>query len=613
MIILKTKKKPYTSAFSNAIWSFRGMLKNAPFSFILIALELPINVFMAWSGIYLPSLVIAEVTKQQSLQHAAFKVGTFIAFMLFAAILQLFFYNISQAFLTKYRFQKISELDKKSTGSLFFQVYEKKEIRDLYDRASFAIQMNNNKLPLCDMPQCSLKLIENVICYCLFGTVISFVSPWLILILTIAPIVNLLCARAYRQWEYNHRSNWTDIDSKLRYIQNKPSDFSASKDIRIYGMAHWFQQIYTDLSKERVLWEQKLSMRNFLSQIANLIVILLRDSFAYVMLIAMILKGEISIDQFVLYFAAISNFATYIGNIITEWNNIHTASLNVCDFREYMDLPEQDGTKEANIQEHLKTAPEITFDHVSFRYDGAKEDTLQDIHFTIHSGEKVALVGLNGAGKTTLVKLLCGLYLPTKGDIRINGISVRKFSRNDYYRLLSPVFQDVQTAFFSLAETVCSQIGTCEDSAKAEQCLRLAGLGKKLDSLPEGIHTKLDKQINENGIELSGGELQKLLLARALYKDAPILVLDEPTAALDPIAENEIYLQYHQMTKTKTSLFISHRLASTQFCDRILYLQNGKIAEEGTHAELISLGGEYSKLYEMQSCWYQKDYKGGIE
>lgn len=610
---MKTKKKPYTSAFSNAIWSFRGMLKNAPFSFILIALEVPINVFMAWSGIYLPSLVIAEVTKQQSLQHAAFKVGTFIAFMLFAAILQLFFRNISQAFLDKYRFQKISELDKKSTGSLFFQVYEKKEIRDLYDRASFAIQMNNNKLPLCDMPQCSLKLIENVICYCLFGTVISFVSPWLILILTIAPIVNLLCARAYRQWEYNHRSNWTDIDSKLRYIQNKPSDFSASKDIRIYGMAHWFQQIYTDLSKERGLWEQKLSMRNFLSQIANLIVILLRDSLAYVMLIAMILKGEISIDQFVLYFAAISNFATYIGNIITEWNNMHTASLNVCDFREYMDLPEQDGTKEANVQEHLKTAPEITFDHVSFRYDGAKEDTLQDIHFTIRSGEKVALVGLNGAGKTTLVKLLCGLYLPTKGDIRINGISVRKFSRNDYYRLLSPVFQDVQTAFFSLAETVCSQIGTCEDSAKAEHCLRLAGLGKKLDSLPEGIHTKLDKQINENGIELSGGELQKLLLARALYKDAPILVLDEPTAALDPIAENEIYLQYHQMTKTKTSLFISHRLASTQFCDRILYLQNGKIAEEGTHAELISFGGEYSKLYEMQSCWYRKDYKGGIE
>lgn len=610
---MKTKKKPYTSAFSNAIWSFRGMLKNAPFSFILIALEVPINVFMAWSGIYLPSLVIAEVTKQQSLQHAAFKVGTFIAFMLFAAILQLFFRNISQAFLDKYRFQKISELDKKSTGSLFFQVYEKKEIRDLYDRASFAIQMNNNKLPLCDMPQCSLKLIENVICYCLFGTVISFVSPWLILILTIAPIVNLLCARAYRQWEYNHRSNWTDIDSKLRYIQNKPSDFSASKDIRIYGMAHWFQQIYTDLSKERGLWEQKLSMRNFLSQIANLIVILLRDSLAYVMLIAMILKGEISIDQFVLYFAAISNFATYIGNIITEWNNMHTASLNVCDFREYMDLPEQDGTKEANVQEHLKTAPEITFDHVSFRYDGAKEDTLQDIHFTIRSGEKVALVGLNGAGKTTLVKLLCGLYLPTKGDIRINGISVRKFSRNDYYRLLSPVFQDVQTAFFSLAETVCSQIGTCEDSVKVEQCLRLAGLGKKLDSLPEGIHTKLDKQVNQNGIELSGGELQKLLLARALYKDAPILVLDEPTAALDPIAENEIYLQYHQMTKTKTSLFISHRLASTQFCDRILYLQNGKIAEEGTHAELISFGGEYSKLYEMQSCWYRKDYKGGIE
>ena len=220
-------------------------------------------------------------------------------------------------------------------------------------------------------------------------------------------------------------------------------------------------------------------------------------------------------------------------------------------------------------------------------------------------------MGANGAGKTTLVKLLCGLYMPTSGEVRIDGVPVGDFTREEYYKLFSPVFQDVQTAFFSLAETVACDLGDRVDKARAESCMRRAGLGRKLDSLPLGVDTRLDKQVNKDGIALSGGEAQKLMMARALYKDAPVLVLDEPTAALDPIAENEIYLQYRDMTQGKTSLFISHRLASTRFCDRILFLKDGRIIEAGSHDELIALGGEYAKLYEIQSCWYRDDYKGG--
>ena len=174
--------------------------------------------------------------------------------------------------------------------------------------------------------------------------------------------------------------------------------------------------------------------------------------------------------------------------------------------------------------------------------------------------------------------------------------------------MFSPVFQEIKTTFFSLAENVSGQPCQKMDKFRAEQCMRLAGLGDKIDTLPQGADTKLDKQVHKDGIELSGGELQKLMLARALYKDAPVLVLDEPTAALDPIAENNIYQQYHNFTKAKTSLFISHRLASTQFCDRILYLKDGAVTEEGTHDELIALGGEYSERYEKQSCWYREDY-----
>ena len=603
------KNRPYRSALDNALWSFREILKQAPVCFLLMALEVPLNVCLSFTEVYLPALVVAEFTGGAPLSRMAFRVGMVILLMLTANVLRTFSKGLSQTYyLTKYRFQKNMEVNRKSM-TCFFQNYESKDIRELGDRATLATQQWNGVQPVSDVPSRSMKLVENLLCYLLFGSVISFVSPLLVPILTIAPAVNWFCARAYRNWEYAHRDKWTDIDHRLWYVQGETADFRAGKDIRIYGCAGWFRQIYSDLCARRAFWNRQLIWRSFLSRIADLFVILLRDGAAYALLIKMTLAGELTVDRFLLYFSAISMFASFIGNIITEWNGIRATSLDLCDYRKYLDLPEQDGTGEADVTKLLGTAPEITFEHVSFRYEGAHSDTLQDLNLTLNSGEKVALVGLNGAGKTTLVKLLCGLYLPTEGDIKINGISVRKFRRKDYYRLFAPVFQDVQTGFFSLAETVSGQIGEGTDFRRAGQCLELAGLGEKLRSLPQGIHTKLDKQLYADGIALSGGEAQKLMLARALYKDAPVLVLDEPTAALDPVAENQIYLQYQEMTQKKTSLFISHRLASTQFCDRILYLKDGQVAEEGTHQELIALGGEYAGLYEKQSCWYKCEKK----
>ncbi len=603
------KNRPYRSTLDNALWSFREILKQAPVCFLLMALEVPLNVCLSFTEVYLPALVVAEFTGGAPLSRMAFRVGMVILLMLTANVLRTFSKGLSQTYyLTKYRFQKNMEVNRKSM-TCFFQNYESKDIRELGDRATLATQQWNGVQPVSDVPSRSMKLVENILCYLLFGSVISFVSPLLVPILTIAPAVNWFCARAYRNWEYAHRDKWTDIDHGLWYVQGETADFRAGKDIRIYGCAGWFRQIYSDLCARRAFWNRQLIWRSFLSRIADLFVILLRDGAAYALLIKMTLAGELTVDRFLLYFSAISMFASFIGNIMTEWNGIRATSLDLCDYRKYLDLPEQDGTGEADVTKLLGTAPEITFEHVSFRYEGAHSDTLQDLNLTLNSGEKVALVGLNGAGKTTLVKLLCGLYLPTEGDIKINGISVRKFRRKDYYRLFAPVFQDVQTGFFSLAETVSGQIGEGTDFRRAGQCLELAGLGEKLRSLPQGIHTKLDKQLYADGIALSGGEAQKLMLARALYKDAPVLVLDEPTAALDPVAENQIYLQYQEMTQEKTSLFISHRLASTQFCDRILYLKDGQVAEEGTHQELIALGGEYAGLYEKQSCWYKCEKK----
>ncbi len=599
---------PYTSILSNILWSIRKQLEYSPSVFYMQMLRVPLNVGLAWSGIYLPFLVVAEVTGNRGFSHSLVYIGGLLLAILCATILKSIFDRLMDAKETLHRCHISYELNKKSMGC-FYQIYEKKEMLDLGERARQATEMWDGVQPTKDMTRHAWDFVESVLCYVLFGTVISFVSPWLLLLLTLAPAVNWFCVKLYQKWEYKNRSNWMEIDRKLDYIQWKTADFAVAKDIRIYGMATWMEQMYRMLSKEYMAWDKKRIIREYLSHLADLIVILLRDGAAYVILVLMTWEGKITVDQFVLYFAAISSFATWIGNILNKWNQMRHTSLRLCDLREYLEYPDRDGKRRINPDDYKENAPEIRFDHVCFRYDGEERDTLHDICITIKKGEKIALVGLNGAGKTTLVKLLCGLYQPTKGEIYMDGVPVSQICKEDYYKLIAPVFQQVKAAFFSLAETVSCRGEEQTDFARAEECIRQAGLSKKLSSLPKGIHTKLDKQVNQDGTELSGGELQKLMLARALYKDAPVLVLDEPTAALDPIAESEIYKNYKDMTEGKSALFISHRLASTRFCDRILYLKDGQIYEEGTHDSLILAGGEYAELYKLQSCWYQAGEK----
>ncbi len=608
----KDKKKPSHGLLSNGLWSAKMLIRYSPAAFFLFALNVPINIASQYLDIYLPSLVVSEVTEGHALERALKTVGLCMLAVLFLHLLHSVLDILKNAHLSFYRCRCSNLLEKKNL-SLFYEILERKEVADLRNRAGEATWMNNGMQPLSDIVRNFFGIIENVLGYLFFGTVISFVSPWLLPLLTLSPLVQIYAAKRYNKWDLGTRAERSDNDGKLWYVFHLADDFGAGKDIRIYGMAGWLGEVIKELEGIAMDWNREAMKHALWTWLPELFVILLRDGAAYGILISLYLKGGMSVDRFVLYFAAISSFAGWIGGIIGCFNGMRGANNSICDFRDYVSYPEPSCEVTAHAEDHLTKAPEIRFENVTYRYPGAEKDTIQDLSFTLQSGEKLALVGLNGAGKTTLVKLLCGLYRPTSGRILVDGVPQTAFETKDYYRLISPVFQDVRTAFFSLAETVSGRRLEDTDIALAEKCMRQAGLSEKIDSLPDGIRTKLDKRLNRNGTELSGGEKQKLMLARALYKNAPILVLDEPTAALDPIAESKIYQEYRQMCEDKTSVFISHRLASTSFCDRILLLEEGQIIEEGSHWELLQKGGEYARLFEMQSCWYQEDYEGGAE
>ncbi len=601
------KKKPYKSVLSNTLWSWGEMLRHAPAAFLSELTVSIIAIGTTMIDLYLPSVVVREASEGFSLRHAVLAVGGLVLISQLFEVVSMFIGQFKYVVGQKYRNYLSGRVDEK-TAAIYYELTERQRTRVLREQANRSTQMWYGAVPAVDLPNHAIGLFKNSILWFLCGGIVSLVSPWLIPVLTLGPVVNWLASRIYQRWEYSIREQVETVGRKLEYITFLPGNFGAAKDIRIYGLAGWFRRLYRDIKAESVGMRKRRLWREFLVRIADLLLILIRDGAAYALLIVMTARGEMSPDRFVLCFGAISSFAGFIGGIVSSFNGMRQTSLVICDLREYLDLPDRDGTGEAKAED-VKSGPQIVFDKVCYRYEGAEEDTIHDLSLTIRPCEKIALVGENGTGKTTLVKLLCGLYQPTSGEIRVNGHPVGEYRTADYYTLFSPVFQDIRTSVFTLAETVSGAWESETDLSRAEACMRIAGLGEKIDSLPLGIHTPLDKQVNEDGIELSGGELQKLMLARAMYKDAPVLVLDEPTAALDPLAENAVYQNYNEMSAGKTSVFISHRLASCRFCDRILCLDGGRIVESGTHAELMKRGGKYAGMYEMQSVWYREGGK----
>lgn len=454
-------------------------------------------------------------------------------------------------------------------------------------------------------------LMTSCIGFIVYLALLTNLNLWLAALVAATTAVSYFASKRINEWGYLHRSEELELTKRIEYANKTATSREFAKDIRMFGLRGWLEDLWGSTMRLYSAFCAKRERKYIWANIIDIVLTFLRNGIAYAFLIGITVKNGLPASQFLLYFAALSGFAQWVVEILDKLSVMHKQSLDISTIREFLDWDEP---FDLNGGERIAFEPnkqyEIRLDDVSFRYPKADKDTLSHINLTVHPGEKLAIVGLNGAGKTTLVKLVCGFLDPTEGRILLNGEDIRKFNRNDYYALFSAVFQE----FSVLDVTVKENVAQCVDGideTRVWQCIDKAGLTEKIKSLPKGIETHLGRRVFKDGVEFSGGQTQRLMLARALYKNAPILVLDEPTAALDPIAENDIYQKYNEMTHGRTSFFISHRLASTRFCDRIIFVDGGKIAEEGTHDELLKNGGGYAYMFEVQSKYYRSDNQDG--
>lgn len=398
---------------------------------------------------------------------------------------------------------------------------------------------------------------------------------------------------------------------KEGYITAQATDSAAGKDIRIYHLIDWFLEKYDASLKEMGRIYGIIHDWYLFRNLSHAFLQLVMDGAAFGILAYMLAGGGITAAEFVFYVGLVSGFSLYFEGTLRQVMSFNNTSASISYLREFLEVEDGwnrgEGVGEAKMRQMRKRPVKVEFRNVSFTYPGSEKPTLKNINVVIRPGEKIALIGLNGAGKTTLVKLMCGFYHPTEGEILINDIPIEQFNREEYYSLVSVLFQDSTMLALSLDENLTGQNAGEIDREQLERALKLSNFASVYEKLPDQGKTLLVREINQNATDFSGGEKQRLLFARTLYLNTPLVILDEPTAALDPIAENELYLNYGKSMENKTSVYISHRLSSTRFCDRILLLEHGEIVEEGTHEGLLAGNTRYAELFEVQSQYYREE------
>ncbi len=451
-----------------------------------------------------------------------------------------------------------------------------------------------------------ISILSSFLCFIVYALMMTALNPFLLLIVLLTTTISYLVDRYTSGHYHRHIEEWAEHNRRYAYSNRDVNQPQYAKDTRLFDLRPCIDELRECSIQDSIKLKKRANAVELVSTATGLLTTFLRNGIAYIYLIGMVLNDGMSVSEFAFFFGTVTGVSGYVSRILSNFAQLHEQNLDICHVREVLEYPEvfkfEDGKP---LQFDINISHTITLEEVNFTYPNAESPTLENINMTLHPGEKLAIVGLNGAGKTTLVNILCGFLDPTRGRVLLDGIDIREYDRRDYYNLFTALFQHHFILAGSMALNISQSAGEI-DMGKVKQCAEKAGIAQKIESLPNGYDTNLNRDVYLDATELSGGEIQKLLLARALYKNAPFLVLDEPTAALDPIAESEMYQKYNEISRERSSVYISHRLASTRFCDRIILLDGKSIAEEGTHEELIAKNGRYAELFAVQSKYYKE-------
>lgn len=596
------KQKPAHSLGQNLIYMVSLAWKQRC-SVILLAVAMAVvAILLSLTQLFIVPSILGAVEVNVSAAELTTVILLFTGVLILLRAAQSYFSSCSQFGRIEVRLLIGSMIQNKALTMSYPDILDQ-NVRKKMDKASMLVTSNSAATEA--IWTTLVNLLENVVEFLIFLSLLAVLNPLMIIAVLATTLVSFSVSNYLNGWGYRHREEEAEYSRRMNYLSEKSRDYTLAKDVRIFGMQEWIEDVYNSMLRLYRSFLARGERVYIWGNIIDVILAFMRNGIVYVFLMGGVLQGEMSAPQFVLYFNTVNLFTSGIGKIMTDLAVLRKQSLDICAVREFLEYPETFQMEQGiPIKPNLNIPYQIELQDVSFRYPEAEKDTLSQINLTIRQGEKLAVVGLNGAGKTTLVKLICGFLDPTEGKVLLNNIDIRTYNRQDYYRLFSAVFQDFSVLDVTIAENI-AQTDESINRPLMEHCIHQAGLTEKIKQLPAGVNTHLGK-VFEDGIELSGGELQRLMLARALYKNAPIMVLDEPTSALDPIAESEIYNKYSELTDGRMAVYISHRLASTKFCHRIILICEGRIAEEGTHDELLAHNGHYADLFEMQSKYYRE-------
>lgn len=548
-------------------------------------------------GVVMPKLLI-EQFYGGTIENVWIIVGVFLGAGIVTGFLKVFMLHASYAKLSHIRMNYFRDMLVK----LMTMDYPNVENSKFYEQNTFALNAcnsNNNGLEgiyhrLFEQPPQILTVLG-------LGIVVGLLNPAVLAAIVVSILVSFFVSRTVHKYRYRMRESINKAARKINYYSETSHDFAYGKDVRLYNLS---DRVLDNYGKEIISYRsvlKKLYNREYAWGFLELFFVLVSDAVTYFVLIYNVVKNGMTIADFSMYLAMAVLLSTSIKKLVADTAFIMNEGQYVYEFYKFVE-PRKG-------EERLKAVEggtlEIEFKNVDFVYPNTDKYIFKNFNFKINKGEKLAVVGINGAGKSTFVKLMTGLFPVAAGEILVNGKNIKDFDETEYLKMFSAVFQEVNIYPFTVAQNVaCAENDV--DEAKVWDCLERVGLAEKVRSFDKGLGQPLLKVIDEDGTDLSGGEAQKLAIARALYKDAEMVVLDEPTAALDALAEAEIYGNFNDLVKNKTSVYVSHRLASTKFCDRILLLDENGIAELGTHDSLMAKKGEYYKMFTVQGKYYQE-------